>query len=100
MESFSDEQNLCFEKYLNNENVFITGPAGTGKSYLIKTIVNDAEKKEKKIKVCAMTGCAAILLQCKATTLHRFAGIGLANKPIDDIISELFTKKKYKLKYS
>ena len=50
MESFSDEQHLCFEKYLNNENVFITGPAGTGKSYLIKTIVNDAEKKDKKLK--------------------------------------------------
>ena len=98
MESFSDEQNLCFEKYLNNENVFITGPAGTGKSYLIKTIVNDAEKKEKKIKVCAMTGCAAILLQCKATTLHMFSGIGLANKDNDSIIEELFTKKRHKLK--
>jgi len=98
MESFSDEQHLCFEKYLNNENVFITGPAGTGKSYLIKTIVNDAEKKEKKIKVCAMTGCAAILLQCKATTLHMFSGIGLANKDNDSIIEELFTKKRHKLK--
>lgn len=98
MESFSDEQNLCFEKYLNNENVFITGPAGTGKSYLIKTIVNDAEKKDKKIKVCAMTGCAAILLQCKATTLHMFSGIGLANKDNASIIEELFTKKRHKLK--
>ena len=98
MESFSDEQNLCFEKYLNNENVFITGPAGTGKSYLIKTIVNDAEKKEKKIKVCAMTGCAAILLECKATTLHMFSGIGLANKDNASIIEELFTKKRTKLK--
>jgi ATP-dependent DNA helicase PIF1 len=98
MESFSDEQHLCFEKYLNNENVFITGPAGTGKSYLIKTIVSDAEKKEKKIKVCAMTGCAAILLQCKATTLHMFSGIGLANKDNASIIEELFTKKRHKLK--
>jgi len=98
MESFSDEQHLCFEKYLNNENVFNTGPAVTGKTYLIKTIVNDAEKKEKKIKVCAMTGCAAILLQCKATTLHMFSGIGLANKDNDSIIEELFTKKRHKLK--
>ena len=98
MESFSDEQHLCFEKYLKNENIFITGPAGTGKSYLIKAIVLDAEKKEKKIKVCAMTGCAAILLECKATTLHMFSGIGLANKDNDSIIEELFTKKRHKLK--
>ena len=44
-----------------------------------------------------MTGCASILLNCKAITLHRFAGIGLANKPIPVILEELF-KKKYKLK--
>ena len=36
-------------------------------------------------------------MNCKAITLHRFAGIGLANKPIPSILEELF-KKKYKLK--
>ena len=48
--------------------------------------------------MCALTGCAAILLQCKATTLHMFSGIGLASKKNALIIEELFTKKRYKLK--
>jgi len=98
MTTYSNEQQLCFEKYLNGENLFITGPGGSGKSFLIKNIVKHAETNNKNIKVCALTGCAAILLECRATTLHMFSGIGFANKKNEEIIQELFTTKRYKLK--
>lgn len=96
--TLSEGQQECFNKYLNNENIFITGPGGSGKSFLIREIVNHAKDNAKKIKICALTGCAAILLQCGATTLHAFSGIGLATNNIDNIIHDLFTKKKHKLK--
>jgi len=98
MSTLNTIQSLVFEKYKNGENVFLTGPGGSGKSFLIKTIVQDAIENDTKIQVCALTGCASILLNCNATTVHRFAGFGLANKSIEDILEELFTKKRYKLK--
>jgi len=93
MDTFSEEQKLAYEKYLNGESIFISGEAGTGKSHLIKNIYSHALKNNKNIKVCSLTGCSAILLGCKATTLHSFAGIGLADKPNIEIVNYLFNNK-------
>ena len=79
---FPSEQEKVFDKYIKGENIFITGPGGTGKTYTIKKIVEHAKNNNKAFKVCALTGCAAVLLMCGAITLHAFAGIGLANKTI------------------
>ena len=95
MEKLNIQQQTIFEKYLKGENLFITGPGGSGKTFLIKLIVEDAIKKQKPYKVCALTGCAAILLECGATTLQSFAGIGLANGPVNQVV-ERVVKNKYR----
>jgi ATP-dependent DNA helicase PIF1 len=91
--NLSKEQELVFEKYINGENLFITGVGGTGKTKIIQLIANDAKEKEKKFQVCAMTGCAAVLLNCKANTLHSWAGIGLARGSINDVISRVIKSR-------
>lgn len=91
--NLSKEQELVFEKYINGENLFITGVGGTGKTKIIQLIANDAKEKEKKFQVCAMTGCAAVLLNCNANTLHSWAGIGLARGSINDVISRVIKSK-------
>lgn len=85
----SKEQHMSFNKYINGDNIFITGPGGTGKSALIKSIYTRAISNKKKIQVCALTGCAAVLLNCNAKTIHSWAGIGLANGTIEEILKKI-----------
>ena len=93
----SNEQNNALELFKQGKNLFITGPGGTGKTELIKYLVKDAKNRNKKIQVCALTGCASVLLGCGAKTVHSWANIGLAagdsNKIVDRVV-----KSKYKRK--
>lgn len=96
-DSMSPEQIDAFAKYTSGQNVFITGPGGTGKSALIREIYKYAKAREHNIQVCALTGCAAVMLDCKAKTIHSWGGIGLANGDVERIVERVdknFLKKK------
>ena len=97
MIELSEQQQCVFDKYLLRQNIFITGPGGSGKSALIKYIYDDAIRKGRNIQVTALTGCAAVLLNCKAKTLHSWAGIGLGNAEADFIVEKI-EKNRYKKK--
>ncbi len=90
----SPEQKHAFARYQLGNNVFITGPGGTGKSYLIKAIKRDLELREIKHAVCGLTGCASVLLNCCAKTIHSWSGLGLGTGEIHEIVEKATKNRK------
>lgn len=73
----NEAQTAAFQAVKSGRNIFLTGPAGSGKSFLLQTILKWGAVTGKHIAVTALTGCAALLLGFSAKTLHSWAGIGL-----------------------
>ena len=87
----SNKQKKVLELCDQGHNIFMTGPGGTGKSFLIQLIINIY--LHKHVQVCALTGCAAELLGCNAKTVHSWSGTGASRKSIDTIIMDISRRK-------
>lgn len=76
--SLSPEQKDVLDLVVNRgQSVFFTGPAGTGKSVLMRAIIDEMKKKHsrdpERIAVTASTGLAACNIG--GITLHSFSGM-------------------------
>lgn len=81
------EQEYAFDAIKDGKNIFLTGPAGTGKSFVINEVKKWAMKSNKKYAITALTGCAAVLINGR--TLHSTLGLGLGDKPIDILVHKM-----------
>lgn len=79
--SLNSEQQRVLEACLGGKNIFFTGSAGTGKSFLLKRIV--AALPPDVTMPTASTGVAACHIG--GTTLHAFAGIGDGSGSIENL---------------
>jgi len=68
-------QALALEIMLAGESVFLTGPAGAGKTFVLNQFIRLAKREGKHVSVTATTGLAATHLG--GTTIHSWAGIGI-----------------------
>lgn len=68
-----------------NKSIFFTGVAGSGKSFLLKYLRNFLPVATTFYT--ASTGLAAV--DISGTTLHAFAGIGLGNEPVEDLVERV-----------
>lgn len=71
-------QQLALEIMLDGQHVFLTGAAGSGKTYVLNQFIALAKHQGKHVSVTATTGLAASHLG--GTTIHSWSGIGVADE--------------------
>ncbi len=69
----TQDQALAIMK--NGDSVFLTGPAGSGKTYIINKFISWAKKQHKTVAITASTGIAATHIG--GTTIHSWSGLGI-----------------------
>lgn len=87
--SLSESQRLAVDTVANGKNVFITGPAGTGKSYLLNYF--RSEYTHDTLHITASTGIASI--NVGGQTLHSWAGLGLGDLPLNELLRNIMSAK-------
>lgn len=72
------KQDIALEVLLDGHSALLTGPAGTGKTYLLNQFIRHAKAEGKHVSVTATTGLAATHLG--GNTIHAWSGIGVADE--------------------
>jgi ATP-dependent exoDNAse (exonuclease V) alpha subunit len=89
-------QTQAFKILKSGANVFLTGSAGTGKTFLLNKFIQHLKDEKIKVGVTASTGIASTHIG--GTTIHSWAGIGIANNIDDPKIKRLLKGKNPKWK--
>jgi ATP-dependent exoDNAse (exonuclease V) alpha subunit len=77
---WTEDQSRALKILAGENNVFLTGGAGTGKS----TVISEFIKNRESVAVLASTGTAAILLGGR--TVHSFFGLGIMEGGADAVV--------------
>lgn len=93
-----EQMKIAFKE---GRNIFLTGAAGTGKSYILKEFIKWARKYSKenslgKVAVTGSTGAAAI--NVGGGTIHSFFGIGIT-KDVDELSTKLVNDEGFSISY-
>lgn len=74
--TLGESQQAAFDRASAGDNLFVSGPGGTGKTFLVSHIVDELRGRGLRVMVTASTGIAA--LHCGGITIHRALGTGIA----------------------
>ena len=79
--ALSGKQQFFLDAALRGENVFLTGAAGTGKTFVINEVVRRLRGQGKQVAVTSSTGNTAVAIE--GQTLYSLIGCGLCESTQD-----------------
>ena len=88
----SDTQHDAISLIAKGHNVFVTGNAGTGKSFVLSAIKQIFRMENSEFAITASTGIAAVNLS--ARTIHSWAAVGTGEHPAQYYVDYILTSKK------
>lgn len=86
------DQALALEIMHSGEHVFLTGPAGSGKTHVLNQYIRQAKAEGKHVSVTATTGLAATHLG--GTTIHAWSGIGVHDELHPNFLSHMLKGRR------
>ena len=84
-------QSSALDILQTGQNVFLTGSAGSGKTYTLNQYINYLRARRVPVAVTASTGIAATHMN--GTTIHSWSGIGIKDELSDRDLSNLARKQ-------
>lgn len=87
-------QKKAYKIMLTNSNMFLTGPGGTGKSYLIEKYYEKAIKLYGSSTVAKTSTTGISALNIKGRTIHSWAGVGFGTDTVDELIKNMSINSK------
>ena len=88
------KQSQAHEILKSGQNVFLTGSAGTGKTYVLNEYIAYLKARKVPVAVTASTGIAATHMN--GMTIHSWSGIGIKNVITSSNLSSMKSKKYLK----
>ena len=83
---------MALEIMSAGESVLLTGPAGSGKTYVLNEFIRQAKRDGKYVSVTATTGLAATHLN--GNTIHSWSGIGIHEELPDSFFDNLLKSRR------
>ena len=84
-------QSSALDILKTGQNVFLTGSAGSGKTYTLNQYINYLRARRVPVAVTASTGIAATHMS--GTTIHSWSGIGIKDELSDRDLTNLSRKQ-------
>lgn len=91
------KQKEALEILKMGHNVYLTGPAGSGKTHLLNEYIDFLKKNKVEIGITASTGIAATHMN--GSTIHSWAGIGIKDDlnewELDSLLQKPYLAKRF-----